>query len=248
MIQISVSPADIKAATLKIENKVKQAEFAVSPMAMTEIAKAAFTITAKKFIQELSLEATQNPKKYHHLYEWNKVGNPSQKLFILKRMTVQYGKLTVRLETTRSSSFVPIREELLQPGPTGKTVSSRHIFKDKASVMEEGRPVRISSSKIMVFYSDSVMRTGGNGLVFIPSGQIINVRNPGGTQVKGALRDYSELWYATRPAMIIEKSRLFSQIGNAVAKALNMQSSSPSTVIKAIQAVTAEYSQEISVI
>lgn len=248
MIQVIVDPESIKIAKAKIENKVKQAEFAVSPRAMTEVAKAVFTITARKFIRDISLEASLNPSKYHHLYEWNKIGSPTSKLFIMKRTSVQYGNLVITFEPTKSNTFVPINPKLLVGGPTGKTVSSRYIFRDKAKVMEDGSPVEISSNKIMVFYSDNPFRDNvEDGLVFVPAGQSITVRNPGGSETKGALKTFATEWYMFKSGMTIQSSRLIGQIGNAVAAAINIQNSSTSTVLRAIQSVTAEYSQEISV-
>jgi hypothetical protein len=246
MIKITINPADIKLAAAKIESKVKQTELIISPRGLTEVAKAVFTITATKFIRDLALEAKNDPAKFHHIYEWNQVGSPSAKLFLLKRAKINYGELVIALEFIKSKSFVPIRKELLNPGPTGKVVSAQHIFRDKARIMEEGKPVDISSSKIMAFYSES----SGNedGIVFVPAGRTIHINHPGGTKTNHALTSYAEEWYGSRARMVVENSRLIGQIGNAVAKVVSKNKSTPTMVISTIKMISAEYSRELSVL
>jgi hypothetical protein len=242
MIRIIINPADIKVATARIENKVNQVEFAVSPKSLTEIAKATFTLTGRRFIRDLSAEAIADPAKFHHIYEWGKVGSPASKLFILKRTNVQYGNLIIQIELLKSNTIVPINPELLVPGPTGRSVSAQHIFREKAKIMEEGKPINISSSRVMAFYVKD------QGIVFVPAGTVIHVMHPGGEKTAGALAEYAHSWYATRPNMIIESSRLIGQIGNAVAAAVNTQGSSFSTVYSAIKKVTSAYSEEMVVL
>lgn len=240
MMQLQVDPKSIVAAQTLIAEKVKQAELVVSPTSLTEIAKAIFTITSVKFLRDLSAAAIQDPERYHHLYEWSAVGNLNQKLFIMKRTTVQNGNLSITFVPVKSTKPVPINSRLLEPGPTGKVVSAEHIFREKMRIMENKEPIHFEAKRTVVFSPD------GNKLVFVPKDTVINIMNPGGSQTTNALKNFSERWYSTIAPGAVSESRLMRQIGNEVAKVLNNSSSTPSQVQATIKRVTAAYSKELT--
>ena len=197
MIQVSINQSDIDNIVQKIGNKAKQAEATVSPMALTEIGKAVFTITSKSFIRDLSLTAKTDPKRYHHLYEWNEIGNPSSKLFLIKRTNVQYGKIKIQFVPIKSNKPVPISSKLLEPGSTGRSVNSNHIFRNKMEIMESDKPIHIVTKNTIVFLNKE------NGLVFVPKNKIINILHPGGQATTNSLKKFSEIWYATKLENVI---------------------------------------------
>ena len=249
MMQITVSPDSMNIATNRIENKIRQAEYAVSPISLQEIAKSVFTITAKNFIKDISIAARTEPKKYHHLYEWNKIGNPSQKLFVLQRAHIQGGQLVINIETTSSKTFVPIRKELQNPGPTGKTVTARHIFKNKAEIMENGKPLTIYSNRVMAFYVDDPQRDNApDNIIFISPGYPITVQHPGGAETAGALTEFTHAWFESKSQAVIKKSMIIGRIGNAVSMELNRSNSTKVSIFRAIQNVTREYGQDIKIL
>jgi hypothetical protein len=236
MIQVLINPSDINNIVEKIEQKVQQAEATVSPMALTEIGKAVFTITTKAFIRDLSLAAKTDPKKYHHLYEWNEIGRPSSKLFLIKRTNVQYGKLKITFIPIKSSKPVPIKSKLLEPGTTGKSVNSHYIFKNKMEIMESNTPIHIVTKNTIVFLNKE------NGLVFVPKNKIINILHPGGQATTNSLRNFSEIWYNTRSETVINNSRIIKEIENCVATVLNRPNSSKIEVINSIKQTSEKYS------
>ena len=212
----------------------------VSPTALTEISKAVFTITAKRFLQDLSMAAKQDPARFHHLYEWGQVGNPTQKLFIMKRTRIQYGQLQIDLIPMKSNKPVPIPTRLREPGPTGRTVSAKHIFRNKMEIMENNSPIHIYTKKTIVFSPD------GQELVFLPKDRMINISHPGGPRTTHALREYTHTWYSMKAPTVITQSRLIRQIANEVAKTVNKQGSNPSQVYNTIKRVNSQYSREVS--
>jgi len=242
MIQLMVPKSNFEAVSVLINSKVKQMEIVISPISLTEISKAIFTITTKKFLKDLSIAALTDPKKYHHLYEWGDVGKENRKLFLLKRSSVKYGNLTIDIIPLKSTKPVPINSVLASPGTTGKKVTTKSIFKNKMEIMEENKPIHMITKKTIVFTPD------GKDLVFVPAGKVIDIMNPGGSKTTHALRDFSKIWYDTKAPIVINNSRLIQQIGNEVAKTINRQGSSPEMVYKTIKKVTSNYSQDRDII
>lgn len=111
----------------------------------------------------IDAEARSNPRALHHIYEWNKTGSPSARLYDINYTVSNIGlsfKSNFRQSTTISSG-------------------SSEPFYNKARVMEEGSPITISpkKSKVLVFDVDGET-------VFTSSSVVVN--NPGGEQVQGS--------------------------------------------------------------
>ncbi len=109
--------------------------------------------------------ARSKPKSLHHVYEWKKTGNKSARLFKLNK-TGQVGlSFGINYEFLPSKSMVP--------ASTGKR---RHMFVNKASVMEQGNPlvIRPRNADRLVFEIDGET-------VFMPKGASVTVKRPGGS-------------------------------------------------------------------
>lgn len=128
----------------------------------------------KDFGQYVDAQARLKPNSLHHVYEWNKVGNPAFRLFNLH--LIETGGLSFRVgrDFMLSRSSVPSKN---------KRQKKRYIFEKKASVMEEGMPVviRPRSAERLVFELD-------DRVVFMPKGTSVTVRRPGG---KAATNQFS---------------------------------------------------------
>jgi len=239
MIQLQIDPKSIKVAEKIIVSKIGEAEEIISPVSLSEIAKAVFTITAKRFLQDLSKVSIENPHKYHHLYEWNKVGVTSQKLFLIRRTSIKYGDLQITFVPMQSKTPVPINSALLVPGKTGKVVHSIHIFRDKMRIMEENIKVHYETKRTIVFNEFD------EGLVFVPKNHIVNIMDPGGKETTGSLKQYSSYWYEMEASKVVNQSNLIKQIGNEVVKTMNSNNSSKTKVRDTIRKVVASYSKEM---
>jgi hypothetical protein len=246
MIQMQVDPKSIDKFSELINKKIKAIEFVVSPSSLTEIGKTIFIITAKRFLQDISVAAKADPKRFHHIYEWGAVGQTSKKLFLIKRSHVQYGQLEIEFIFSKSTKPVPIPARLLQPARTRYNrrifASSRHIFRDKASIMEKNDPVHIITKRTIVFTPD------GSQLVFVPKDKVINIMNPGGVKTTHALAEFSEIWYTMKAPAVITRSRLINNIVKEVVSSINTGNNSPSQVSAIIKNTNSKYSGETSVL
>jgi hypothetical protein len=109
--------------------------------------------------------ARSKPKSLHHVYEWKKSGTPSSRLFKLNKVSQQGLSFKVNYEFKMSRSMVP--------APKGKR---RHMFANKAFVMEQGLPlvIRPKNAERLVFESNGET-------VFMPKGASVTVKRPGGS-------------------------------------------------------------------
>ena len=110
--------------------------------------------------QYVDVQARANPKALHHVYEWNRVGSPSARLFNLTHTVSNLG-LSVRSTFSQSRT---VSENMNTP------------FYNKAKIMEEGIPITISPKR------SGVLRFNG------PSGEVftsrpVKVDSPGGDDV-----------------------------------------------------------------
>lgn len=226
----------------ELDNKVEGIQEIVSVKSKNDISKAVFTITSKKFLSDFALEAASNPSKYHHMFEWKKVGNKSAKLFKIKRGTLGAGNLSISFNFQKSKTQVPIPKALTTPGRTGKSVTKRHIFFDKAEVMESGRPVTFTTKQYIAFLSG-----GDTGRIrFVPPRTLVRINNPGGRMTAGSFDKYVTKWYSNKVDAVLKSSGLFDNIGNAVAKSLANKGSGQSKAREAIRMVTEKYSQGVT--
>jgi hypothetical protein len=106
-----------------------------------------FTQIEKDFGQYVDAQARTKPKSLHHVYEWNKTGNPTARLFDI--YLIDTGGLSFRIgrDFKLSKSAVPSKN---------KKQKKKYVFANKASVMEEGMPVFMPKGT-----SVTVKRPGG---------------------------------------------------------------------------------------
>ena len=150
--------------------------------------------------------ARTRPKSLHHVYEWKRVGNPTARLFKINKISEQGLSFKVNYEFKQSRSMVP----------TGRG-KRRHMFANKASIMEAGNPlvIRPKNAERLVFEYNGET-------VFMPKGASVTVKNPGGT----AARNQFSLAY----------SRFFSgQLVNTSIKNSGFQSIFNSKLTKAMR-------------
>jgi len=112
--------------------------------------------------------ARTRPKSLHHVYEWKKAGNKSARLFKLNKISDQGLSFRVNYEFLPSRSMVP--------APKGKR---RHMFINKAQIMEEGNPlvIRPKNAERLVFEYEGET-------IFMPKGAPVTVRRPGGSAAR----------------------------------------------------------------
>jgi hypothetical protein len=158
-----------------------------------------------EFGNYVDAKARTRPKSLHHVYEWDKAGNPAARLFRLKR--IDSNTLSFKLDFF----FLPSKTF-----SSNKTSKKKYKFPNKASIMESGTPVTISprSSKRLVFEIN-------NQVVFMPEGASVIVRNPGGKAAKNQFTlAYSHFFSGPLAGQAIRKSGFHRLFGSAMQKAL----------------------------
>ena len=159
----------------------------------------------KDFGEYIDTKARMNPKSLHHVYEWNRLGNPTSRLFKIKRKNLEGLSFNIQYDFLLSKTFV-------------KGSSKRHIFKNKAKVMEAGIPVKISPKQAERLVFDI------NGYtVFMPKGKSVFVKKPGGVAVKNAFETaYNYFFKSNLVNLSIKKSGFQKIFNSSISKALDL--------------------------
>lgn len=177
--------------------------------------KIIFNQINKDFGEHIDAQARSKPKSLHHVYEWKKVGNKNARLFKLTSLNGDGISFKINYSLEPSKSFVP--------GPKNQR---KHVFINKASIMEAGMPLIIAPrhSQRLVFESN------GN-TVFMPKGASVTVQRPGGPSVKNQFRMYYSRFFSGNLINNSIKKSGFQQIFNSeLIKALKIP-----TPIKRVQ-------------
>jgi len=116
--------------------------------------------------------ARSKPKSLHHVYEWKRSGNKTARLFKLNKISEDGLSFRINYEFLPSRSMVP--------APSGRR---RHMFVNKASVMEEGKPlvIRPKNAERLVFEIDGET-------IFMPKGKNSGFQRIFNSSITKALR------------------------------------------------------------
>jgi hypothetical protein len=154
--------------------------------------------------------ARSKPKSLHHVYEWKKTGNKNARLFKLNKISEDGLSFRVNYDFLPSRSLVP-----------ASSSRRRHMFVDKASIMEKGNPlvIRPKSANRLVFEIDGET-------VFMPKGAAVTVRRPGGSAATNQFSLAHSRFFSGRLVNESIKRSGFQRIFNSsMTKALRVPSS-----------------------
>lgn len=118
-----------------------------SDLSVNNLMKSAFTVIDGEFTLEMTHKSVEEPERFGHMYEWNRIGDPNYKLW--KQQLRGLGKSrTITFNFVASKFSVPVTPKLKEVG-----VQQNHVFVWKAMVFEYGLPVKISPklAKALVF-------------------------------------------------------------------------------------------------
>jgi hypothetical protein len=135
----------------------------------------------KDFAEYIDAQARIKPKQFHHVYEWKRTGEASARLFKLKEINTNEFSLKLTYDFGPSKSFVPTSK--------GK---HRHVFVNKASVMEAGMPVKIAPRA-----AERIVFDVGGYVVYMPKGASVTVTKPGGIAVKKSFESAYRRFFTT---------------------------------------------------
>jgi hypothetical protein len=226
MIRIKIDNRRLQSETNKL---LKTLDDIPKKQNQANIARAAGSIVAKEFVKDLNRVARSSHKSFHHLYEWEAVGVDGQRLVKFKRR-VAGNKAEIDFIFKKSKKKVPIHPKLAEPGKTGKRVTRRSIFKNKAEFMESGRAANYWTAKRNIVF----MR--GDKIIFKRTGTRIKIRNPGGAATSKALTNYAKEWQSSgKPRAAVEKSKLFFALEKEIARVMSGPSPTSTNVRAAIR-------------
>lgn len=119
--------------------------------------------TAEALGLYIDAQARGNPESFHHVYEWQAVGNKNARLFEIK--------------PSASKRIITFSGKFLK----SKTPSSEsgHVFNDKAFVMENGIEIVVEPR-----FSDTLAFEVDGEMVFTTNS--VFIENPGGPEVEGS--------------------------------------------------------------
>lgn len=169
--------------------------------------KTVFDQIQKDFGSYIDAQARVRPKSLHHVYEWKRVGNPNARLFKLKVISQEGISFKIGYEFLDSKTLVP----------TDKGVH-RHVFANKAFIMEEGMPVIIRPR-----FAERLVFEVPGGSVFMPKGKPVTVSRPGGKAATNQFKlSYGKFFSGNLVNNSIKNSGFQKLFGISMAKALKV--------------------------
>lgn len=246
MASVVIRQSDLNDILVELRRKVEGVKSLRTPYNREQIAKAAFTIAGSEFIRQTNLLARGGDESLKHVYEWKKAGVKTARLFVLERTTVSGGFMTITSKFLKSRTFVPIHPQLKKAGRNGKSVTAKHVFREKASVMEAGKPVRI-----MAKAAKAIAIPGRDGTpVFIRKPYYITVKNPGGVAAKGGFNKHMRTWFRNpvNVNLAIARTGFFNALERSIARELRIRGAGKERASMAIKSVSDRYSKGLRVL
>lgn len=173
----------------------------------SKFTKTIFDQIQKDFGAYLDAQARVRPKALHHVYEWKRAGHPNARLFRLRVVSQEGITFKIGYELLDSKTLVP----------TTKGVH-RHVFKNKAMVMEQGLPVIIRPR-----FSERLVFETNTGTVFMPKGRPVTVQRPGGKAATNQFKmSYVKFFSGNLVNNSIKNSGFQKLFGGSMGKALKV--------------------------
>lgn len=239
-------------ALQQIQSRVNGLTEISMPRTQEQIAKAVFTIAAIDFTKRINSKAMGNKKTYHHLYEWKNVGVLSEKLFRIDRTSVAGGNLQIQSRFLKSERKVPVHPTLKRRNPkTGKRVEERHIFWNKAQVMEYKLPIKpyaAFDAQALAIHKLNVRKKNPKHILFIRPPRTSAPKNPGGKFTTQAFTKFYKEYFskATNINNAISSSGYIKSLEKAIARSFRESGNPGVNVRKAIREVSLTYSKGLT--
>ncbi len=167
-----------------------------------------FNQVDKDFGEFIDSQARVKPRSLHHVYEWRQTGDSSARLFKLNKFNQDGLGFSISYEFMPSKTFASTEG------------NRRHVFINKASVMEAGMPLKIAPrhSKRLVFETNGYT-------VFMPEGASVTVKRPGGVGVKNSfMMTYSRFFKSNLVNISIRNSGFQQLFNSSMTRALKLPS------------------------
>lgn len=153
----------------------------------------------KDFGEYIDAKARAGHRSFHHVYEWGRTGDKDARLFKLNKITQNGLSLMINYELLQSKSFVP-----------SSNSKRRHVFINKASIMENGKTVIIAPK-----YSERLVFDINGYTVFMPKGQSVTITKPGGVATKNSFLTSYKYFFTGQLVNLSIKRSGFQQLFNS---------------------------------
>ena len=164
----------------------------------------------KDFGEYIDAQGRTKKKSFHHVYEWNRVGQKEARLFKLNATDVDGFSFKIGYEFMTSKTAVP-----------NSNNKRRHVFRNKAAMMELGMPLKIAPR-----HSERLVFEYNGETVFMPKGASVTVRRPGGAAVRNQFDlAYSRFFRSNLVNLSIKRSGFQKIFNNSVVKAMRLPTS-----------------------
>lgn len=164
-----------------------------------------FNQVEKDFGLYIDSKARTSPKSMHHVYEWNKAGLASSRLFKLNRLDSKDLSLSLSYDFLPSKTFA-------------KNGKRRHVFINKASVMEAGMPLKIAPR-----FSERLIFDVNGKTIYMPKGESVTVSNPGGKSVKRSFESAYKMFFSSNLINLsINRSGFQYLFNNSITRAMRL--------------------------
>lgn len=153
------------------------------------ILKYTHSVMSNAFTEYMSVVGASQPSRFHHVYEWGQVGDPTAKLWN-DQLIGNGATRTATFTWKASKQVVPVRDDFLEVG-----VKQIHVFVWKAPVMEYGKNITIrpKRGKFLSYFTGPTTPEGKYKMQVTPNP--IVVTDPGGKMTHGSFtREYVSWW------------------------------------------------------
>lgn len=176
------------------------------------VLKYTHAVMSDAFTEYMAVVAPAQASRFHHVYEWGQVGDPTAKLW-KDVMTGNGATRTATFEWRASKQIVPVRSDFREGG-----VKPIHIFVWKAPVMEYGKDITIKPKRggFLAYFTGPTNPENKYNMQFTKNP--IQVTNPGGPLTKGAFTREYVSWWAGDGAQAVFESSIRTVLENDLGK------------------------------
>lgn len=165
------------------------------------VLKYTHAVMSDAFTEYMSVVGPAQASRFHHVYEWGQVGDPTAKLW--NDVLIGGGaSRTATFQWKASKQVVPVRDDFREAG-----VRQIHVFVWKAPVMEYGKNITIAPKrgKFLAYFTGPTNPENKYKMQF--TSKPIQVVNPGGPLTKGSFtREYVSWWGGDGAQSVFESS------------------------------------------
>ncbi|QWT29926.1 hypothetical protein SEA_TUNATARTARE_33 [Streptomyces phage TunaTartare] len=174
---------------------------------ISPVLKYTHVIMSQAFTEYMATVAPAQQSRFHHVYEWGQVGDPTAKLWDDK-LIGNGANRTATFTWRASKQTVPVRPDFKEVG-----VKQIHVFVWKAPVMEYGKNIVIEPKrgKFISYFTGPTdpesKYPGPGGEEPTITTNPIRVTDPGGAMVKGSFTaEYVAWWGGSGAQGVFESS------------------------------------------